>query len=656
MFLNPVFRRESRVRWRGWRGFALLFLYAMALCWVVGWSYATSAANNEINGSADLAESGRAMFRTVQFLQMLTWLLMVPILTSTIISSERERGLLEALQLSGLRSRQIVGGKIGAVLLFVVLIMLAGSPVTSLCFLLGALAPEEFIRSLALQAVTILLCAAIGLFYSARAPRSLGAVRNSLIAMLLFGIGTAFAMPIYFQLPFDGLGIVLSTQTDAFLQNIFGGLTLLNPMRAQMAVFDDYNTAYPDLAGQIWTSYDAFQFTLIALSVLALLFLWGATRAVKRVWDDPQWVERKRYLTFRNGRFTWREAQKQPTQWGNERLEEKQAAHSAGLAPTPTPRDVSLAVMDTPLAAFIHFRNPVLQREVRGKLRVRRYPKPVTLLMSALAVVGGIAYMYGIFWGWVEVNGRRDFWALCMFSSLLAVTIGVPVMSAGALTRERENGTWEMLELSLMEPRELLFGKVLAPLFFVAMLLVLLAPMLIPGVNYLDFSLVAQERYAAISLPKAVLIVLLLLSTSFCFAAWGLWLSWHFRATVTAMAVSLLSMIVILLVLPWLLITLFGGDNSADRSLGNFVSLWHPWVAIGEIFDASRPSNGTNVSVPGWWISWLFPATQTAFGLLLLSDLNRRIKNAWRLPHQSLLNFAARRSLPNQTQDEVQAA
>ena len=42
MIINPLFQRESRVRWRTWRAFALIFAYVMPLVVVMTWTYLTS--------------------------------------------------------------------------------------------------------------------------------------------------------------------------------------------------------------------------------------------------------------------------------------------------------------------------------------------------------------------------------------------------------------------------------------------------------------------------------------------------------------------------------------------------------------------------------------------------------------------------------------
>ncbi len=622
---NPVFRRESRVRWRGWRPFALLFIYAMSLSFVLGWGYAANGAGGVDSGIwSDLATPGREMFRTLQMMQMVAWLLIVPILTSTIISSERELGLLEALQLSGLRARHIIGGKIAAILLFVVLLLLVGAPVTSICFLLGGVAPEEFLKSLLLQSMTIFLCATLGLFYSSQARRNLVAVRNSFIAMLVFAGGTAFVFTLNYETGINEL------------EDIAALLTLLNPIRAQIGVFDDFATTYPEIARVTWVAFaHPFRLTLCGLALFSLLFLWGAARGVRKVFDESHWMERKRYLTWRNGRFVWRAATADEaalSRWKNEH-------------PTQTPdlKAKAGALFDTPLATFIHFKNPVLQREVRGKLRMRRYPKPLTVVMSVLATLGGVFYFMAIVFAWTDENSHQDIWTATTFSALAAITLALPLMGAGALPRERDNGTWEMLELSLLPPRQLLAGKLLAPLFFAFCIFVLVVPLLLPCIRYFAFD--QSHNYAdGPALSYALTVLALLAATSFCYTAWGMWLSSHFRTPVPAMAATLISMLLILGAAPWLLSLISDYNNN---SLTDFLTLWHPWMTMGRLFENAQYSSYNDPES-------LFAPQDAVFnigflvftGFILLVDLNRRITKAWRLPRRLWTGFTKTKTAP----------
>src|SRR5205814_1258987 len=139
-----------------------------------------------------------------------------------------------------------------------------------------------------------------------------------------------------------------------------------------------------------WKFCHPFAMTLLALAGVSLLFLRGAARGLSRTYDDAQWLERKRYFTIRGGRPQW-------------------ISSEAALASRPAPatvRDKRLAaarnIWEMPLAQLVKFKNPILQREVRGKLRMRRYPRPVTIIMGTLALFGVFAYVFGFLWAIYE--------------------------------------------------------------------------------------------------------------------------------------------------------------------------------------------------------------------------------------------------------------
>ena len=115
-----------------------------------------------------------------------------------------------------------------------------------------------------------------------------------------------------------------------------------------------------------------------------------------------------------------------------------------------------------------------------------------------MATIGLFAYVWSILWVLTETRSRMDIWAMLCVLSLFLMSLAVPLMSAGALSRERENGTWEMLHLSLMEPRQIILGKVLAPLIIVGGLFLFVAPLLLPCVRWLQFG---EPETLAIVLP-----------------------------------------------------------------------------------------------------------------------------------------------------------
>ncbi len=182
LILNPILTRELRARWRGGRSMILVISYAAFLAVAAGIVYATSSISNDASDiSGQMARVGHNLFLTLSGLQIVAWMLIAPALTATTVAAERERGLLETLQLTPLSPWRICGGKLLASLLLVVLLMFAPLPITSLCFLLGGVSPGEFGVALAMQTATILCGMCLGLWISCRSRRATGAMTSTFV-------------------------------------------------------------------------------------------------------------------------------------------------------------------------------------------------------------------------------------------------------------------------------------------------------------------------------------------------------------------------------------------------------------------------------------------------------------------------------------------
>ncbi len=124
----------------------------------------------------------------------------------------------------------------------------------------------------------------------------------------------------------------------------------------------------------------------------------------------------------------------------------------------------ALSRLEMPLVGRFAPSNPVLGREARGKFRLRQPPLAVLVseVVLALGVMGGYGFLVrqaivdsktrpAIFWGVA--------WTGFFVSILAAASLG-----GAALARERENGTWDALRLSLLSAPQIVRGKLIAAL------------------------------------------------------------------------------------------------------------------------------------------------------------------------------------------------
>ncbi len=163
--VNPVLARELKQRMRGRHVWLVVTLYLAVLAVILRWVYVASS-RDEFNGGFDLlasATAGRAIFQWLLFFMLLLVCFIVPGLTAGAISGERERQTMVALQLTLLRPRSIVLGKLLASLAFVVLLIIASLPLVTVPFLVGGVSLPEVVKGLWMVLATAVTLACLTL-------------------------------------------------------------------------------------------------------------------------------------------------------------------------------------------------------------------------------------------------------------------------------------------------------------------------------------------------------------------------------------------------------------------------------------------------------------------------------------------------------------
>ena len=112
--------------------------------------------------------------------------------------------------------------------------------------------------------------------------------------------------------------------------------------------------------------------------------------------------------------------------------------------------------------------NPVFQKDFQARLKMRRMPKWLSLLIR-LGIPAVIVLVYGIFL--TDIFGGEGYsWRIDNLGSLLLgwmtffAYVLPPALASGSITLERENQTWNALLLSRLKPAEIVLGKFWAAL------------------------------------------------------------------------------------------------------------------------------------------------------------------------------------------------
>ena len=604
--LNPILRREVRARWRHWPAFAVVFGYAILLALLMGYQYALLSRHDpgavEIKFGQRLQVIGRGLFSFLTEMQALVWMLLAPVLTATSIAAEREHGLLESLQLAPLSPRRIVLGKLLSALSFIALMLLVPLPVIAICFLMGGVSPGEFGLAVLLHTVTAITSATVGLFCSAWSRRAMGGLRTTFLFLVVWGLGSALAFRTWtsWYLPSP-------SPTQAMWDLVLGVVGQANPVIAAVTLVDPDVAQAGQFAWPAAAALDAppWMICMVVQGLLSLVLLWSATRAVSRPFAEQYWIERKSWLDRLKSLVP--------------QSATEDAVPATSNTPTTEPamerwkRQAQHALWwELPLVSSIRFSNPILQRELRGKFRLRATG---LWTMAPRLVVGGVVlyfYVQELAGSLNNPSSRASIWWIWSYIGLIAVILAAAIMGAGAFTREREAGTWESLLLSSLTPHDILTAKLGVPLLTCFAYSWPLWPLLIPCIT------LSQGFYQHnISLSQAIATVLVVAMTVWFCTLLGMLFSWLCRHTVIAVSCTLGTLCVAFIFLPMLVNILLenfskprgGPAQSAvfnplfiDFNIAtiNLLRPFNPFIALHYIANKGFANMGSSFST---WVS-----------------------------------------------------
>ncbi len=131
--------------------------------------------------------------------------------------------------------------------------------------------------------------------------------------------------------------------------------------------------------------------------------------------------------------------------------------------------------------------NPVLDRELRQRLRGRAAWVVLTLYLAVLALILRLVYDVGsrpgdlvdlsLSQAQTASSAGRSIFHWLLFFMLGLICFIVPGLTAAAIAGERERQTLVPLQVTLLSPRAIVFGKLLASLAFVVLLLIAALPL-----------------------------------------------------------------------------------------------------------------------------------------------------------------------------------
>ncbi len=201
--MNPVARRELQERFRTLRSPLVLsaWVFSIGAITFLAYLFASARADERLDTFAD---SGIAGFGSVvaasSMGQFILHALLLGLLTAVVfvvpgqaavtIVGERERQTLELLQVSQMSAWGIVVGKLLSSIAFILLLLVASTPLLIIPVLLGGVTMIDVLGGVGMVMAAAVMIGAVSMWVSARAKSTQGAVLGSYVWTVGLVIGT----------------------------------------------------------------------------------------------------------------------------------------------------------------------------------------------------------------------------------------------------------------------------------------------------------------------------------------------------------------------------------------------------------------------------------------------------------------------------------
>ncbi|MCD4823364.1 MAG: ABC transporter permease subunit [Phycisphaerae bacterium] len=509
-FTGPIFAKELRVASRRRRNYALRFAYLLILTVIVALIWMEEVGSiGSYDGSAytasRMSDAGQTITAVIVWFQFAACQLVTIILMSTAISDEIYHRTLGGLMSTPITSLQIVMGKLLSRCLGVLILLGVSIPLMMLVRVFGGVPWEFILASTCITLTAVLFAAAVSLWFSIHTRHAYAVIVKTI---LVGGIIWALApfLIIHSMVKILNWGIPI--------MEIFGFLANLNPFVAMSIIITELFS--PSFAGQVplfsWQR-SCLYLTAMSAGVLTLCGL--------RV--------RKAALLQATGQEVFKASRKKKT-----------AAKLAGGTHASTAITGKIRGIKG---------SPVIWRELRKAGRAFG----IKTAIKTAVVVGALVVTYAAL---ASVENLEDYETQVAYVAILFGLgfLNTVVTAATGITSEKESRSWLILLATPLSEWQIVWGKAVGvfhrclplwALLFGHTLLFVLAGFLHP-----------------IILP---FLAALVIGVTFFLTGTGLWCSWRFKRTTTAVVMNVVLALGVWALVPGMLALVGEAIQYPDR-------------------------------------------------------------------------------------------
>lgn len=545
MLVGPVFTREMATAPRSWRLYFLRTVYVGAFFGLVCTAWLIIFGSQPARTLGDLARFGAAVFALIAPVQLAVATGFSALLTAAAVAQEKDRRTLDLLLMTRMNNSELVVGKLLASMLSVLVVILAGVPFLMLLTLLGGISHLQVARVVGVTLTAALAAGSLGSMLALWREKTFQTLATTALAVMLWLLaGEAIAAGVFGS---SWLGASTAAWAEA-----------ISPARAIFAAARPTTGETPLLVAAPWLGDSARMFQLNGLGLTLLLN--AIAIALVRVWN--------------------------PTREARPQSEEETRDAAAHAADPAAARNVHAA----PGRARRVWDNPILWREIctwayGKKVVIVRIAYLAVFVACTAATVGALR---------TESSGYGASLPPAAQSLLPLLVLGlvlVNALSVTSITNERDAKALDLLLVTDLTPKEIIFGKLGGVLFNAKEMIALPALLCI-----------AIWWYGRLSTENLLFLLLSFAVLNAFVAVLGIHAGMIYENSRTAVGVSLGTLLFLLLGIAVCMRMMVAFQTNFDYQLQAFAAFMLGG-GIGLVVALGR----RNPSPAIWWASMLSP-------------------------------------------------
>ena len=439
MLIGPVFNREVAIAPRRTRMYLARAGHVLALLVLMWTAWLVLTGTQLVRDIGDLARFGTILFQILAPIQLALAVFFSATLAAGAVAQEKDRRTLVLLLLTRLSNCELVLGKLLASLLHVLLMLAAAWPLFMLTALLGGVSFGQIGRAMAVTLASVLVCGSLGSTLALWREKTFQALAMTVLALVVWlALGEVVA-----------IGALGETWWGISCRS---WAATISPWQAILEATRPY--IHPDPAlGPLGTPVYMFllaaaaEFLLINGVAVALVRVWNPSRETQPAsWEQDTW-RGTITLDAAAGDLADDDAEGDSPIFAAQQAARSPASsvESSASSPRPPARARTRPVWD----------NPIIWRE----MRTWAYGRKLLILRLAYLALFGLAAagMYGMLHGEEPITAARG--AMVLVPLWLLSLVLVNAQAVTSMTSERDGRALDLLLVTDLTPKEIVFGK-----------------------------------------------------------------------------------------------------------------------------------------------------------------------------------------------------